>query len=66
MTMMTATMMAGERVDSDKDDDTTKTQTARTRLTSSFDTTTNLWSIPGREGDDFDDDYNGNNDHEDN
>ena len=43
-------MMAGERVDSDKDDDTTKTRTARTMLTSLFDTTTNLRSIPGREG----------------
>ena len=66
MTMMTATMMAGERVDSDKDDDKTKTQMARTRLTSLFDTTTNLWSISGREGGDFDDDEDCNNDHDDN
>ena len=42
--MATATTMAGERVDSDKDNDTTKTPTARTTTTSFFDTTTNLWS----------------------
>ena len=63
--MTTATTMAGERVDSDKDVNTTKTPTVRTTTTSYFDTTTNLWSdafLAGR-GVDFDDDDNGNNDH---
>ena len=60
--------MVGERVDSDEDDDTTKTPTARTMATSFFDTTTNLWSdafLAGRGGD-FDNDDDGNNDHKDN
>ena len=50
--------MVGERVDSDEDNDTTKTPTARTTLTSLFDTTTNLWLdafLAGRGGD-FDND----------
>jgi hypothetical protein len=67
MRMTTATTMVGERVDSDEDNDTTKTPTARTTLTSLFDTTTNLWSdafLAGRGGD-FDDDDDGNNDHKD-
>ena len=68
MRMTTATTMVGERVDSDEDNDTTKTPTARTTLTSLFDTTTNLWSdafLAGRGGD-FDDDDDGNNDQKDN
>ena len=66
-TMMTATMMVGERVDSDKDDDMTKTPTARTTTTTFFDTITNLWSdafLAGKGGD-FGDDDDGNNDHKD-
>ena len=43
-TLTTATTIAGERVDSDEDDDTIKTPTVRTTTTSFFDTTTNLWS----------------------
>ena len=42
-TMMTATTMAGERVDFYKDVNTTKTPTVRTMLASFFDTKTNLW-----------------------
>ena len=42
-TMKTAQTMAGERVDSDEDNDTTKTPTARS-IDLIFDTTTNLWS----------------------
>ena len=65
LTMMTtATTMAGERVDSDEDNDTTKTPMERKTSTSLFDTTTNLWSdafLAGRGGD-FNDDEDGNND----
>ena len=42
-TMKTTTTMAGERVDSDEDNDTTKTPTARS-IDLIFDTPTNLWS----------------------
>ena len=59
----TATTMAGERVDSDKNDRMTMTPTARTRTTSFFDTTTNLWAdafLAGRGGY-FDNDDDGKN-----
>ena len=65
MTMTMATTMAGERVDSDKDDDTTKTPTARS-IDLIFDTTTNLWSdafLVGKGCDFNNDDDTGNNDH---
>ena len=65
MTMTTTTTMVGERVDSDEDDNTIKTPTARTTLTSLFDTTTNLWldTFLAGKGGDFDDDDDGNNDY---
>ena len=65
--MTTATTIAGERVDSDEDVNTTKTPTVRTTTTSYFETTPNLWLdafLAGRGGD-FDDDDDGNNDHKD-
>ena len=67
MTMTTATTMVGERVDSAVDNNTTKTPTARTTLTSLFDTTTNLrldTFLAGRGVDCYDDD-DGNNNHKD-
>ena len=60
--MKTATTMAGERVDSDEDDNTTKTLTARS-IDLIFDTPTNLWSdafLAGNGVDFNNDDDNGN------
>jgi hypothetical protein len=65
--MTTATTMAGERVDSDEDNNTTKTTKVRSNDLI-FDTTTNLWSdafLAGRGGD-IDNDYKGLNNHKDN
>ena len=61
-TIKTATTMAGERVDSDEDNDTTKTPTARS-IDLIFDTPTNLWSdafLAGNGVDFNNHDYNGN------
>jgi hypothetical protein len=66
-TMTMATTTAGERVDSDEDNNTTKTTKARS-IDLIFDTTTNLWSdafLAGRGGN-FDNDDEGLNDHKDN
>ena len=65
--MKIATTMAGEKVDSDKDDNRTKTPTARS-IDLIFDTTTNLWSdafLAGKGGGFNNDDDDGNNDHKD-
>ena len=56
-TMKTATTMAGERVDSDEDND--KYPNGEDNNEIIFDTTTNMWSdafLAGRGGDDFDND----------